>query len=83
MDLMLDVLVDPDRSWSWKDEDDFEMLITRNLLEARAVASVRDEAAMVIGRIERGDPPFDGAWLGWRPEGTWPLPQLPEGWDRL
>jgi predicted RNA-binding protein associated with RNAse of E/G family len=83
MDLMLDILVDPDHSWRWKDEEDFEMLITHNLLEAAAVSSVRDDAAKVIGEIERGDPPFDETWLEWRPEGDWLLPQLPEDWDKV
>jgi len=83
MDLMLDILVDADRAWRWKDEDDFEMLVMHELLDADAVSSVRREAERVIGKVERGETPFDRTWLEWRPEDAWPLPQLPYGWDRL
>ena len=83
MDLMLDILVDGDRAWRWKDEADFEMLVTHQLWDAESVSSVRREAAKVIGKVERGDPPFDRTWLEWRPEDVWPPPRLPEGWDRL
>jgi hypothetical protein len=83
MDLMLDILVDGDRAWRWKDEDDFAMLATHKLLDPEAISTVRREAAKVIGSVERGDPPFDRTWLEWRPDDGWPRPRLPEGWDRL
>lgn len=83
MDLMLDILVERDRAWRWKDEDDFEMLVTHKLLGAAAVSAVRSEATNVIGRVERGDPPFDRTWVEWRPSDGCPLPRLPQGWDRL
>jgi hypothetical protein len=83
MDLMLDILVDGDRAWRWKDEDDFAMLATHKLLDPEAISTVRREAANVIGSVERGDPPFDRTWLEWRPDDGWPRPRLPEGWDRL
>jgi predicted RNA-binding protein associated with RNAse of E/G family len=83
MDLMLDILVDGDRAWRWKDEDDFAMLATHRLLDPEAISTVRREAANVIGSVERGDPPFDRTWLEWRPDDGWPRPRLPEGWDRL
>jgi hypothetical protein len=25
--------------------------------------------------------PFDRDWSGWRPDPTWPLPELPPGWN--
>ena len=83
MDLMLDILVEPDRSWRWKDEADFEMLVTQGLLSAPDAHHVRSEAAQVVARIEQGEPPFDGTWLDWLPDQTWSLPSLPVGWERL
>jgi hypothetical protein len=83
MDLMLDLLVERDRSWRWKDEDDFEMLLTRGLLNSTAAERVRDEARKVLQRVEQSEPPFDGSWSHWRPESTWTVPELPESWASL
>lgn len=83
MDLMLDILVERDRSWRWKDEDDFEMLLTRGLLNSITAERVRDEAGKVLQRVERSEPPFDGSWSHWRPDSTWSLPELPDSWASL
>jgi hypothetical protein len=82
-DLMLDVVVDPDRSWRLKDEADFEALLSHGLVDAQTAAAVRLDAERSIERIEQGDWPFDGSWLDWRPDPAWPLPELPEGWDEV
>ena len=49
---------------------------------------VRDEAAVwaegrrVIKIAEAGEFPFDGTWTDFRPDPSWPIPELPPGWDR-
>jgi hypothetical protein len=68
MDLMLDLLVAPDRQWRRKDEDELEALVAHNLLDAAVAQQVRDEAQRVTGRIERNEPPFSDPWPAWRPE---------------
>jgi predicted RNA-binding protein associated with RNAse of E/G family len=83
MDLMLDVLVDRDRVWRWKDTDDFELLVERQLLDAGIAAEVRRRAAGVIARAEQGEFPFDSTWTNWRPENAWPTPRLPDDWAVL
>jgi hypothetical protein len=84
MDLALDVLVEPDTcSWEWKDEDEFQELIDRDLISAGYARSIRDEAERVIRRAEAGEPPFCDAWPSWRPDPSWSLPRLPDGWDRV
>ena len=83
MDLMLDILIERDRSWRLKDEDDFQILLTRGLLDSDAAQRVREEAADVVGKIERGEQPFDGSWSHWRPDPQWPPPALPADWDAL
>lgn len=83
MDLMLDILVAPDRQWRWKDEDEFAALVAAGLIDGEEVAQVRDEAQRVIGRVEANAPPFNERWHGWRPDPAWPLPELPDGWERL
>src|SRR3546814_10598750 len=34
MDLMLDIVVELDRSWKWKDVEDFEALLVNELIDA-------------------------------------------------
>ena len=83
MDLLLDIVVEPGRQWHWKDEDEFAALVAAGVIDATEAARVRDEAQRVIGRVQASAPPFNERWHDWRPEPSWPLPQLPAGWDRL
>jgi len=83
MDLMLDVLVDLDLRWRWKDEDELQALLTHGLLDAAVAERVRSEAARVTRIVEDRDSPFGGEWSDWCPEPSWTLPELPDGWDRV
>lgn len=81
MDLMLDVVVEPDLTWRWKDDDQFEEILRRSVFDDITGARVRREANDVIRRVEQRAEPFDQDWPAWRPDSSWPLPTLPEGWD--
>ena len=64
MDWALDIVVEPDWEWSWKDE--------HHLAEADAV---RAEGERVVAAC-----PWPTGWEDWRPPPDWtPLP-LPDGW---
>jgi protein associated with RNAse G/E len=81
MDLMLDVVVEPDRSWRWKDEDEFDQLLERGIFDPPLGGRVRDEAASVIRRLEADEPPFSEPWPSWQPDPSWPMPELVAGWE--
>jgi len=81
MDLALDVVVEPDRTWRWKDADEFDELVARGIFDAATAQRVRDEAARVIRQVEAPTPPFDGSWTTWTPDPSWSRPVLPTGWD--
>lgn len=83
MDLMLDILVAPDRQWHWKDEDEFAALVAAGLITTAEAAWVREEAQRVIERVAADAPPFNEPWHDWRPNPRWSVPELPEGWDQL
>ncbi len=72
-DEKLDLIVQADGSCRWKDENELEQAAALGLLDAEAV---RAEAARVLEEW-----PFPTGWEDWQPDPSWPLPQLPEGWD--
>jgi hypothetical protein len=85
VDQDLDIVVAPDRSWQWKDEDEFaERLAFPEHYWVRDTAAVRAEGERVVKAIESGGFPFDGTWWDLRPDPVWTVPSdgLPDGWDR-
>ena len=82
-DHALDIVVQPDMSWSWKDVEEFEALASRGILSVDQVSAVRAEAAQMVRRIENIGPPFCDGWEHWRPDPSWPIPQLPSDWSYL
>jgi hypothetical protein len=83
MDLMLDVLVNPDRTWRWKDEDELETLVNEGVFDAPVAQHVREVGLQVAARAERNEPPFSDPWPEWRPDPAWRAPELPPRWDEL
>lgn len=81
MDLMLDVVAEPDLSWRWKDDDELDEILRRRIFDSATGERVRREAREVIDRIEKQQTPFDESWPAWRPDPAWTLPVLPDGWD--
>lgn len=84
IDQDLDVVARPDRTWEWKDEDEFtERLAYPDHYWVHDEQAVRAEGLRVIKMIEAGDFPFDGTWTTYHPDPSWPvLTALPAGWDR-
>lgn len=74
-DEKLDLIVHPDGTYIWKDEDELEQAAAKGLLDADAV---RAEAQRVLEEW-----PFPTGWESWEPDPSWPIPGLPEGWDRV
>jgi len=84
VDQDLDVIVWPDLSWRWKDEDEFaERLAFPEHYWVADPAAVRAEGERVIKMAEAGEFPFDGTWCDFRPDPRWRVPEtVPAGWDR-
>ena len=74
-DEKLDLIVRRDGTYRWKDEDELELAAKAGLLDADAV---RAEAQRVLEEW-----PFPTGWEDWRPDPEWPIPQLPDGWERV
>jgi len=82
-DHALDVVVAPDRSWRWKDEDELDERVgLPGYWTAEGAAAIRADGDGVVAAVEAGRFPFDGTWCDFRPDPDWPLPELPvAGWD--
>ncbi|MGC5019959.1 DUF402 domain-containing protein [Micromonospora sp. DT47] len=81
-DLILDIVVTPDRQWEWKDVDEFDGRIGNPLYFDRATAdAVRAEGERLIKLIAAGDFPFDGTYTDFRPDQRWPMLRLPATLD--
>jgi hypothetical protein len=81
VDLVLDLVVAADGTWSLKDEDDFELAASAGQLPHSSVEQVRAAAERMISVVESGGPPFDEThWQSWRPPPHWTVPALPATW---
>ena len=74
-DHALDVVVDPDGAWRWKDEDDLARLVELGAFSEREAAEVRAEGERVIAAQ-----PWPTGWETWRPPPEWGPLGLPRDW---
>jgi hypothetical protein len=82
-DQQLDLLIDPDGSHHWKDEDQFAEVAAAGWYTPAEAALIRREAHAVLAEARSGDRPFNEGWPAWTPDPAWTIPQLSEGWDEL
>lgn len=81
-DHALDVWINPDRSWQWKDEDEFaERIGHPSYWSQDEVPAIWAEGKRVIAQAEAGAFPFDGTWVEFTPEPDWTPTTLPSDWD--
>ena len=83
LDHELDAIVELDGSWRWKDEDELAEAVRLGVIAAEDEPRLRAEGERAVQRVLEQEPPFDRDWTTWRPEPSWPLPELPEGWERV
>ena len=81
LDLMLDLVVLPDRSTIWKDEDHWAWALEANVFGPSDVAAVETVRAEVEADARAGRGSFDSRWIDWRPDGL-VAPDLPTDWNR-
>ncbi|MGW1462806.1 cytidylyl-2-hydroxypropylphosphonate hydrolase [Streptomyces sp. NPDC002308] len=81
-DHFLDISVNPDRSWKWLDEDEFAQAQRVGLMDAGTAERVRRAGRAAVSVIEAWGAPFRDGWEHWRPDPAWPVPALPDDWDR-
>jgi hypothetical protein len=81
-DRALDLRVAVDRSWRWKDEQEFADRTGDPLFfDADTAAAIRVEGERVLDAARHGRHPFDGTWCDFTPDPGWPPTALPPWWD--
>jgi hypothetical protein len=70
-DQALDILVDVEHQWTWKDEHHIALLADSGYLSADEVSQIWREAELATRRIDAWEPPFCDGWETWRPDDAW------------
>jgi hypothetical protein len=76
LDLLLDLVVLPDMSWQWKDEDEYDHARRMGIVTPADASAISDARGEALALIETGGPPFTNDWPAWRPSPAWPTPAL-------
>jgi hypothetical protein len=83
IDEVLDIIVEPDLSYRWKDEDELANLVSLGLYSEAEAANLRATGERVIELVEAGLFPFDRSWQDWRAPAGLTLGAMPAGWQDL
>lgn len=82
LDHALDIVVEPDRTWSLKDEDELAERIGHPAYwTAAEAAHFRTTAHRITTAIEAAHFPFNGHYTDFRPDPSWAPADLPPYWD--
>ncbi|MER0242222.1 DUF402 domain-containing protein [Streptomyces sp. HSW2009] len=82
-DHFLDLVVNPDRSWEMKDEDEFAQAQRVGLVAPHQAARIRSAGRAAVAAVQSWGAPFRDGWENWRPDPAWPVPALPADWSAL
>ena len=81
LDLDLDIIVEPDLQWRWKDEDDWAAATISGVLSEQDIHGVELAKSEILHRIDEDRLQGFSRWVDWEPASDWPTAQLPEGWE--
>ena len=77
-DLLVDLVVEPDGTCRWKDEEEYEQGRRLGLVSDTDHAKLEVAREQALAMVERRVSPFDDRWLSWRPDPSWTVPTLPD-----
>ena len=73
----LDVVIEPDATLQLKDEDDLEAAVAAGVFTPVQAERIHQNAKLAGESFANADWPFAPEWQSWRPDPSWPLPELP------
>lgn len=68
----LDIWIEPDGTWAWKDEQELEDWVSRGRFTREEVTEIRRVGEQVLAEW-----PFPTGWENWEPDASWPVPVIP------
>jgi hypothetical protein len=71
-DQELDIWIEPDGTWRWKDEQELEDWVGRGRFTCEEVTEIRRAGERVVAEW-----PFPTGWEEWTPDPAWTVPALP------
>lgn len=83
LDLDLDLIINPDFSYEWKDLEDYQKAIAHEIISPEWIQGIETAKQEIFAKLEKRQYPFDGSWLKWMPDPSWSPPKLPENWDKI
>ena len=83
LDLDLDLIINPDFSFRWKDEDDYQKAIDHEVIMPEWTQEIEIAKKEIFKKLEKRQYPYDGSWLNWMPDPHWLPPKLPKNWDKI
>lgn len=81
LDLDLDIVIEPDYEWHWKDTGEYQEGIRAGGITPQWVEAVEHAQSEVGERLSERRYPLNGAWLDWKPDLSWTPPRLPPDWE--
>ena len=83
LDLDLDLVINPDLSYEWKDVDEYQRAIEHGIISQDEILGIESAKQEILEKLEKRQNPFDGSWLDWIPDPAWKPLTLPENWDKI
>jgi len=83
LDLDLDLVINPDFSYEWKDIEDYRIAIEKGIIFPEWTREIDAAKSEILDKLEQRQYPYDGSWLNWMPDPGWSPPKLPENWDKI
>jgi len=83
LDLELDIVVRPDRSWSMKDVDLLWQRHDEGRFSLREVRNILNLGDSVGRMLDTGEWWWGDEWMNWAPDPSWEIPTIPQGWDEV
>lgn len=71
MDYELDIVIAPDFSWRWKDEDRLAKLVENGVFTETQAKEFKEYGLDALSRLEHRETPFNEPWPQWRPDPSW------------
>jgi hypothetical protein len=77
----LDIWIEPDGTWRYKDDELLDGWVERGRWTAEEVAGIRAEGARVAADLDASRRWWSDAWREWKPDPSWTAVELPPDWD--